>query len=113
MSVESAVLSTQPKNERSNTVPFDYKGFMQDFQIADRFGKKAIEDTYNRAFAEWKDNVEYFASFVMTLNHQIWNWYQKNEEYGRLYDSLWRKADAYGSEHFKGKDAEYYFSFLD
>jgi transposase-like protein len=92
---------------------YDYKGFMQDFMIADAFGINAIKDTYKRAFKEWKNNVEYFASFVMTLNHQIWRHYETNETYGRLYDELWRKADLWGSRHFKGKDAEYYFSFLD
>lgn len=92
---------------------FDYKGFMSDFMIADKFGEKAIKDTYNRAFNEWKDNVEYFASFVMTLNHQIWNWYKKDEKIGKLYNDLWEKAHNFGSEHFKGEDASYYFSFLD
>ena len=46
---------------------FDYKGFMTDFRIADLFGENAIRDTYKRAFAEWKDNVEYFASFVKSF----------------------------------------------
>jgi hypothetical protein len=97
----------------NNSMNYDYKGFMVDFRIADRFGVKAIEDTYNRAFKEWKDNVEYFASFVMTLNHQIWFWYQKNDTIAKVYDSLWKKAHAFGSEHFKGDDATYYFTFLD
>lgn len=93
---------------------FDYKGFMQDFQIANRFGEKAVRDTYDRAFAQWKDNVEYFASLVLTLNHLIWAFHEQgNEKMGRLYDSLWRKADEWGCDHFKGKDAEYYCSFLD
>ena len=92
---------------------FDYKGFMQDFTIADAFGENAIRDTFNRAFKEWKNNVKYFASFVLTLNHQIWRHYKTNEEYGRIYDELWKKAHEYGSDHFKGEDAEYYFSFLD
>lgn len=72
-----------------------------------------MRETYNRAFKEWKENVSYFASLVMTLNHQIWNWYQRNDTLARLYDSLWKKAHEYGSRHFKGKDAEYYFNFLD
>ena len=93
---------------------FDYKGFMQDFLIADRFGVSAIRDTYKRAFKEWRNNVEYFASFVLTLNHQIWNHHNAGDEsVARVYDELWKKADAWGCEHFKGKDAEYYFSFLD
>ncbi len=93
---------------------YDYKGFMRDFMIADAFGEKAIRDTYKRAFAEWKDNVKYFASLVMTLNHQIWRWHERNnDKLGRLYDELWRKADEWGCNHFKGEDASYYFNFLD
>lgn len=96
---------------------FDYKGFMTDFAIADRFGEPAVRDTYNRAFAEWKDNVDYFASLVMVLNHRLWMWYRSEEpradRMAHLYDELWRKADEWGCSHFKGKDAEYYFRFLD
>lgn len=33
--------------------------FWQDFSIADKFGISAIEDTYERAFKEWKDNYIY------------------------------------------------------
>lgn len=94
------------------TTEHDYKGFMQDFRIADMFGESAIRDTYRRC-KEWKDNVEYWASLVMTLNHLIWWWDGKNEARAKLYDELWRDADAWGREHFDGKDAEYYFNFLD
>lgn len=93
---------------------FDYKGFMQDFIIADAFGEKAVRDTYKRAKREWKDNVNYFASLVMTLNHRLWIHYEHgNEGMAKLYDELWKDADAWGCSHFTGKDAEYYYSFLD
>lgn len=92
---------------------YDYKGFMQDFRIADAFGIEAIRDTYKRAFRDWKDNVEYFASLVLTLNHQIWYWYEKNETIAKVYDDLWQTAHEYGSEHFKGDEASYYFQVLD
>lgn len=91
----------------------DYKGFWQDFTIADRFGVSAIKDTYERAFEGWKDNVEYYASLVMTLNHKIWEWYEKDEAVAKLYNELWMRADDYGRDNFKGKEAEYYFNFLD
>lgn len=91
----------------------DYKGFWQDFTIADRFGVSAIKDTYERAFEGWKDNVEYYASLVMTLNHKIWEWYKKDEAVAKLYNELWMRADDYGRDNFKGKEAEYYFNFLD
>lgn len=92
----------------------DYKGFWQDFAIADAFGEKAVKDTYRRAFKEWKDNVQYYASLVMTLNHRLWKHYEEGRmDLAKVYDGLWKEADAYGCEHFKGADAEYYFEFLD
>ncbi len=33
--------------------------FWEDFSIADVFGTKAIRDTFNRAFEEWKTNYVY------------------------------------------------------
>ena len=93
---------------------FDYKGFWQDFSIADRFGADAVKDTYKRAHDAWKDNVQYYASLVLTLNHKIWEHYEANRmALAKVYDGLWRKADEFGSTHFKGDDAQYYFSFLD
>lgn len=91
----------------------DYKGFMNDFIIANQFGEKAIRDTYKRAFDEWKDNVEYFASLVLTLNHLMWFYYNKDEKIAKIYTGLWLNADSYGFNHFKGDDASYYFDFLD
>lgn len=102
------------KADDNVTTGFDYKGFMMDFCIADAFGEKAVKDTYNRAFANWKDNVDYFASLVLTLNHLLWYHYDKgNVQRAMVYDALWKKAHSYASNHFKGKDAEYYFNFID
>lgn len=88
--------------------------FFADFCVADTYGKKAIEDTYKQAFNSWKDNVKMFTELVGALNHQLWLWYEAGvEEYARLYDKLWKQADAYGCEHFKGDDARHYYSVLD
>ena len=46
--------------------------FWSDFSIADRFGARAIKDTYERAFNEWKDNYQYLTELVMVLNWKIW-----------------------------------------
>lgn len=93
---------------------FDYKGFMQDFKIAEHFGKAAIFDTWKRAMNEWRDNVEYFASFVLTLNHLMWNHYHENQiAISHYYEELWRKADQFAYGHFKGDDLSYYIRFLD
>lgn len=88
--------------------------FYADFCVADVYGEKAINDTYKRAFSNWKGNVKYFTELVGALNRHIWLWHEAGvEEYSELYDKLWRTADAYGSKHFKGEDARHYFSVLD
>lgn len=90
----------------------DYKGFWQDFSIADAFGLAAIQDTYNRAL-EWKTNTEYITSLVITLNHKIWFWYEKNDNYARLYNKLWSELDEWCLDNLKGKDLEYYIQTTD
>jgi hypothetical protein len=91
---------------------FDYKGFMQDFAIADMFGENAVRDTYKRC-QEWKDNAEYWAALVLTLNHRGWMYRDKNENMCHLYAELWEKAHDHGLSHFKGEDAELYFRLTD
>ena len=46
--------------------------FWSDFSIADRFGLDAVQDTFNRAFAEWKSNVIYLTELVLVLNWKIY-----------------------------------------
>lgn len=87
--------------------------FWEDFTIADCFGTDAIQDTYNRAFKAWKDDYKYLTELVIVLNHKIWEWYKKNEEYAELYDKLWKQADEYACEHLKGEEAVYFFKITD
>ena len=87
--------------------------FWEDFTIADCFGTDAIQDTYNRAFKAWKDDYKYLTELVIVLNHKIWEWYQKNEEYAELYDKLWKQADEYACENLKGEEATYFFKITD
>ena len=87
--------------------------FYTDFSIADKFGVAAIKDTYNRAFNEWKSDVEYLTELVMVLNWKIWRWHEHNEEYAQLYDQLWRKSDQYCLDHLKGSELAYYIQTTD
>lgn len=87
--------------------------FWEDFSIADHFGIDAIKDTFNRAFKEWKGNYIYLTELVLVLNHKIWQWYEKNEEYAQLYNGLWEKADAYGCNNLKGEELSYFYRTLD
>lgn len=87
--------------------------FWEDFSIADHFGVKAIKDTFDRAFKEWKGNYIYLTELVMVLNHKIWQWYEKKPEYGELYNELWEKADAYGCNNLEGEELSYFYRTLD
>ena len=95
---------------------FGYKQittFYEDFSIADNFGKRAIVDTYMRAFKSWKSNVQYFTELVMVLNWKIWRWYEENDEYAKVYQELWEKADAYAMDNFKDDDLAYFLRTTD
>ena len=87
--------------------------FWDDFSIADAFGKEAIQDTYDRAFKEWKSNYIYLTELVMVLNHKIWQWYEKNDEYAELYNELWQQADRYACDNLKDEELSYFYKTLD
>lgn len=89
--------------------------FWQDFSIADRWGKNAIKDTFDRAFKEWKHDIRYLTELSMALNHKIWAWYEKDEEIARVYNDMWEKVNDYVYESGKvsQKDIDYYFSVTD
>ena len=87
--------------------------FWEDFSIADKFGKEAVQDTYNRAFADWKSNVVYLTEMVLVLNHKIWQHYTHNDELAALYDKLWREADEYAAMNLKSDDLTYYYQTTD
>lgn len=87
--------------------------FYTDFSIADQFGATAIQDTFNRAFNEWKSNTEYITELVMVLNWKIWRWHTHNDQYAQLYNDLWKKADKYCMDNLKGSDLQYYIRVTD
>lgn len=69
--------------------------FWEDFSIAELCGLSAIQDTFNRAFNEWKDDYEFLTELVLVLNHKIWQCYEKGSEFAELYNTLWEQADQY------------------
>lgn len=88
--------------------------FWMDFSIADRFGEKAVRDTYKRAFKEWKDDYVYLTELVLVLNWKIWQHYGNgNEKLSRVYDELWRKTQEYGFDNLKGEELSYFIRVLD
>lgn len=87
--------------------------FWMDFTIADAFGLQAIQDTYNRAFNDWKSDYKYITDLVMVLNHKIWQWYEKNDEYAKLYDKLWWDTHEYAISTLKDDELRYYYEITD
>ena len=87
--------------------------FWMDFSIADKFGTLAIKDTFKRAFKEWKTNYIYLTELVIVLNHKIWQYYEKNETYAKLYNDLWEEADNYACENLKGDELRHFYEVTD
>ena len=114
-----AMYSTSDKEKFECSYPEAQKNrpdatFYSDFSVADFFGVKAIKDTYISAFGGWKTNAKMFTEFVMALNHKLWFWHNCGiTEYSELYDKLWKEADAYACDTFKGDDATHYYAVTD
>ena len=88
--------------------------FWDDFSIADRFGVKAVRDTYRRAFNEWKTNYQYLTELVMVLNWKLWQHYELgNDTLSDVYQELWDKADGYAMDRLKGEELNYFFRTTD
>lgn len=87
--------------------------FFSDLSIAECFGHKAIQDTYDRVLKEYKSDIVYITEFVMCLNHKIWQLHQLDESTARVYDELWRNGVDFVYNNFKGEDLTYYFEITD
>ena len=87
--------------------------FYTDFSIADGFGISAIQDTYNRAFKNWKSNYKYLTELVMVLNWKIWEHYETNKAYAELYSRLWEETDGYAIDNLKGEELIYFYQTTD
>lgn len=87
--------------------------FYTDFSIADRFGEKAIKDTFDRAFEEWHKDYKYLTELVMVLNWKIFEHYQNNEVLAKIYNDLWEQADDYAFENLKDEELDYFIKTTD
>ena len=95
----------------------DYKfktTFWSDFSIADVFGVSAVEDTFNRAFEEWKTDHVYLTELVLVTNWKLWQHYNSgNMRLAKVYDELWRIADSYAVNNLKGEELSYFLEVTD
>ena len=88
--------------------------FYEDFSIADAFGISAIKDTYKRGLETAQAlGYIYLTEFVLALNWKIWEHYEHNEKYAKVYNELWKKADLYATSHLKGEELAYFYRTTD
>lgn len=88
--------------------------FWQDFTIADKFGVDAVQDTFNRAFNEWKHDYKYLTELTLILNLKLWEWYhKKDDKMYNVYFNAWSTCDRYGVDNLKGKELGYFLDTLD
>lgn len=96
-----------------NGVAVINNSFARDFIIAGMFGAKEIEETYKRAFEEWKKDIKYLTALAITCNHLGWKYHNEGfEPYEKLFFGYWEKLDAYILEcENAGEDDETYTNF--
>lgn len=87
--------------------------FYTDFSIAEKFGMKAVEDTFKRAFNEWKSDYKYLTELVMVLNWKAWEHCESNTDVARAYCAMWEKADRYAVNNLKGEELRYFYRVTD
>lgn len=87
--------------------------FWDDFCIADVFGESSIQDTFNRAFKEWKNNLEYVTELAMIMSWQSCYWWIRNDKYSKLYSDLYHKVDDWCLDNLRGDALTYYLKTTD
>lgn len=87
--------------------------YYTDFSIADNYGEKAIMDTYKRSMELAKTDYRYLTELVMALNWKIWEHYNHNDKYARLYNDLWEQTDEYAMNTLKDEELSYFFDVTD
>ncbi len=87
--------------------------FFADLSIAECYGVSGVKDTYRRVMRSWGNNLEFMCEWVISLNQKIWQHYNNNRELAKVYDELWRKADEWCINNFKGEDLQRYYEYID
>lgn len=87
--------------------------FFSDLSIAECYGINAVKETYRDVMNSWGDDLEFMCEWVISLNQKIWQHYNENRGLAKIYDDLWRKADNYCREHFKGEELDKYYAYID
>lgn len=62
--------------------------FYGDFKVAEAFRRSdpdALDDTWRRAWGEWKNNPDYVVELCLVMNHLCWEHAETDEELSRWY----------------------------
>lgn len=87
--------------------------FFADLSIAEWYGKDAVEETYSNVMNSWSEDLEFMCEWVVSLNQKIWQHHKTNPEIAKVYDKLWRKADEFCMNSFKGDELHQYLEYVD
>lgn len=88
--------------------------FLLDLKIAEAFGIKAVVDTLERCFAEWRDQYQYGTSLCICCNVLCWQHYEAgNNELSQLYANWYYKVREYCLDHYTGEEWQYFFRMTD
>ena len=88
--------------------------FFADLSIAECYGAKGVKDTYRQVMRSWGKNLDFMCEWVVCLNQKIWQHHDTNNYIlAKVYDELWRKADDYCRNHFKGEELSKYYAYID
>lgn len=88
--------------------------FALDFTISAMFrGAKGVEETYKRAFEEWKKDIRYLTALAITMNHLGWRYWDEDKELGKKFFEYWEKLDAFilDCDYNEETDEENYKNF--
>lgn len=94
-----------------------------DFTIADYYGTKAINDTYNKVLKvsksynidtkKYEYNEQVIAELYIVLNWKLNTFYGKNNNLALFYKELYDKCYEYAMKHLKGEKLTYFYETTD
>lgn len=95
--------------------------FARDFGMADALGIGAVQQLYDMAFDEWKDNVKYIAELSLTLNWACWYYYEKSvvsndmaeKELTNIYRKLYSTLSDWVYDNMSDEELSYYHDVTD
>lgn len=88
--------------------------FWDDFTIADHFGTREVQDTFDTALNEWKHDYKYITELAIVTNHKAWQHYhQKNTQLSDLYSELYHKVRQFAAKNMSKKEFNYFYRITD